>query len=486
LLTESVMLALLGGALGVLLSVWGIEALIPAIPADFAQFIPGYGHLGINRAALAFTLLASVLTGVLFGLAPAWQAAKTNVNETLKEGGKGAASARNRLRGALVVTEVALSLVLLVGATLLMRSFVNMLNSDLGIRPENVLALQVALSREGYKEESQRRDFYAQLLNRVEHLPGVTAVGAINIVPLSGGGDNSLTFQIAGQPAFPKGREPFIQQRVATPGYFQAIGTALRRGRLFTAQDDAQAAPVVLVNETMARRFFPNREPIGERLKFGAGERDTLEIIGVVADVKNDDLEEQADPAVYVPYAQQPWGTMNLIVYAQQDPAQLAAAVRGAVRALDRNLPISHVKPLRRMLDERASPKRVLTWTLGVFAGIALLLAALGIYAVMSYAVSQRTHEIGIRLALGARTPDIRRLVIRQGLRLTLLGVGLGLAGALAFTRALAFFLYGVTAHDPATFFGVALLLASVALLACWIPARRATKVDPMIALRCD
>ncbi len=390
------------------------------------------------------------------------------------------------MRSVLVVAEVALSLTLLVGATLLMRSFVNLLNSDLGIRPDNVLALQVALSREGYKEESQRRDFYAQLLSHVERLPGVTAAGAINIVPISGSGDNSVSFQIAGQPAFPKGREPFIQHRVATPGYFQAIGTALRRGRLFTAQDDAQAAPVVLVNETMARRFFPNREPIGERLKFGERARDTLEIIGVVADVKNDDLEEQADPAVYVPYAQQPWSTMNLIVQAQQDPAQLAAAVRGAVREMDRHLPVSHVKPLRQMIDERASAKRVLTWTMGVFAGIALLLAALGIYAVMSYAVSQRTHEIGIRLALGARQRDILRLVIRQGLRLTLLGVGIGLVGASAFTRALAFFLYGVTGNDPATFAGVTFVLGGAALLACWLPARRATKVDPMIALRCD
>jgi putative ABC transport system permease protein len=488
LLTESLLLAGLGGALGLLLSVWLVDALARGIPADFAQFIPGWDHFGINRTALAFTLLASALAGVLFGLAPAWQAAQTNVNEALKEGGQGAAGAgaRHRLRGALVVTEVALSLVLLTGAALLMRSFVNLLNADLGITPENVLALQVALPRADYKEESQRRDFYARLLSRVEHLPGVTAVGATNIVPLSGTGSNSLIFQIVGQPAFPEGREPFTQHRVATPGYFAAIGTALRQGRLFTERDDAQAPPVVLVNEAMARRFFPGREPVGGRLKFGGGERETLEIVGVVADVKNDDLEERADPAVYVPYAQQPWGTMNLIVRAPQEPAHLAAAVRGEVRALDRHVPVSQVKTLRRMIDERASPKRVLTWTLGVFAAVALLLAAMGIYAVMSYAVSQRTPEIGLRLALGARGPDILWLVIRQGLRLTLTGVAIGLAGALALTRALSFFLYGVTATDPLTFTGAALLLAGVALVACWIPARRATRVDPMIALRYD
>jgi len=489
LLTESVMLALLGGALGLLLSVWAIDAIARGIPADFAVFIPGWEHLGLNRTVFVFTLLVSVLTGVLFGLAPAWQAARTNFNETLKDGGKGAggtAGARQRLRGVLVVAEIALSLVLLISAGLLIRSFAAMMNADLGIRPENVLAAQVALSREDYKEENQRRDFYTQLLRRVESLPGVDAAGAINIVPISGGGDNTLAFQIEGRPAFPKGREPFVQMRVATPGYFNAIGTALRRGRLLREQDDDTAVRVVLINETMARRFFPGQEPLGARLTFDAARAEPLEIIGIVADVKNDDLEEQADPAVYLPYAQQPWATMNLIIHSQQEPAMLAASVRNEVRALDRHLPVSQLKPLSRMIDERAAPKRLMTWMLGVFAAVALLLAAVGIYAVMTCVVAQRTHEIGVRLALGAQTRDILGLMLRHGLRLTLLGMGFGVAGAAAVTRALAFFLYGVTATDSLTFGGVSLLLACVALLACWLPARRATKVDPIIALRSE
>ena len=295
-----------------------------------------------------------------------------------------------------------------------------------------------------------------------------------------------MTFQIIGRPAFPKGREPFVQHRVATPGYFKAIGTDLRRGRLFNDRDDARGQRVLLINEMMARMFFPGQEPVGQRLKFDALPDETLEIIGVVADVKNDDLEERADPAVYAPYAQRPWPMMNLIVRANQAPALLASAVRGQVRALDRNALVSRVKPLRQMIDERASPKRMLTWMIGIFAAVAVALAGVGMYAVISYSVAQRAHEIGLRMALGALPRDIMKLVIRRGLKLTLIGMVIGLAGAFAMTRAMSFFLYGVTATDPPTFIGVSLLLAGVALLACWIPARRATNVDPMIALRSE
>jgi putative ABC transport system permease protein len=486
LLTESVLLAVFGGGLGLLMSIWAIDGLSRGIPDDFAKFIPGWDHFGMDRTVFAFTLVATVVTGMLFGLAPAWQASRTNFNEALKDGGKGVpgTGTRNALRSALVVSEVALSLVLLIGAGLLTRSFAAMMRADLGIRPENVLAMQVSLPREGYKEESKRRLFFAQLLGRVESLPDVSGAGAVNLVPVSGMGDNSLTFQVVGDSPFPKGREPYVQHRIATPGYFNAIGTALRRGRLFTEQDDAQATPVVLINETFARRFLPDREPVGERLKLGNDEKKTLEIVGVVADVKNDDVQEQPDPSVYVPYDQQPWLTMNLIVHTRHEPTVVAGSIRSDVRNTDPNVPVSNVKPLLRMIDERVSSKRVMTWTLGVFAAAALLLAAVGIYAVMSYVVAQRTHEIGIRLALGAQTHDVLALVISQGLKLTLIGVAIGLAGAFAMTRALTYFLFGVTATDPVTFVGLSLLLASIALLACYVPAHKAARVDPMVALR--
>ena len=486
LLTESVLLAGLGGGLGLIMSVWAIDGLSRGLPAEVTQFVPGWNHFGMDRTVFVFTVLATVLTGVLFGLAPAWQATRTNFNEALKDGGKGVpgTGARSRLRSTLVISELALSLVLLIGAGLLVRSFAAIIRADLGVRPENVLVMQVALSGEAYKEESQRRDFFAQLLRRIEALPDVSEAGAVNVVPMSGMGDNGRIFQVLGDPPFPKGREPYVERRVATPGYFNAIGTALRKGRLFTERDNAQATPVVLINETLARRFLHDREPVGERLTLITDEKKPLEIVGVVADVKDDDLDEQPDPAVYLPYDQQPRLTMNLIVHTVHDPAVGVGSIRSEVRALDRSVPVFNVKPLPRMLDERISSKRVMTWVLAVFAFAALLLAAVGIYAVMSYSVAQRTREIGVRLALGAQTRDVLALVIHQGLKLAIAGILIGLVGSFAMTRALSYFLFGVTATDPLTFVGLSLLLAGITLLACFVPARKAAKVDPMVALR--
>jgi putative ABC transport system permease protein len=481
LLTESVLLALLGGAAGLIAAVWAIEALSNGIPRSFAVFIPGWSNFGLNGTILAFTLMTSMLTGVLFGLAPAWQSSRANLAETLKEGAKGGGG--QRLRSALVVGEIALSLVLLTGAGLLIRSFVVMMNDDLGIRPENVLALEVSLPEDRYRNDVQRVEFYEQLLSRVENVPGVSSAGAIDIVPISGAGDNSATLQIDGRPPYEKGQEPYVQYRVATPGYFDAIGTGLRQGRVFGKQDDSRVARVVLANETLARRFFPGETAIGRRLRIGRGP-ELHEIIGIVADVKNDDLEERADPAVYVPFAQASRRAMNLVVHSNLEPALLAAAVRSEARALDRNLPVSRVRTLTAMIDERASPKRLMTWTIAVFALVALILAAVGVYAVMSYTVEQRTREIGIRLALGAQQRSVVYLVLGRGLKLTLLGVLIGLAAAFAVTRAMSFFLYRVTATDPPTFIAVALLLILVAMFACFIPARRATRIDPMTALR--
>jgi putative ABC transport system permease protein len=484
-LAESVLLGLLGGALGLLVSVWAIQALAQGIPEGFSKFIPGWSRLGINFTVLAFTFAVSVLAGSVAGLAPVWHSTKTNLNEALKAGGRSDAgkSGHNRLRSILVVSEVALSLVLLIGAGLMVRSFVEMLRADLGIKPENVLAMEISLPLESYEDKEKRLNFYQQLLGRVESLPGVMKTGATNIVPFSSA-NNSNSFQIVGQTPFRKGEEPFVGVRVTTPGYFDAIGTALRRGRLFTAQDDIKAGPVILVNETFVKKYLPGQTPIGQRLHLGGDDKETHEIIGVVADVKNDDLEEMVDPTAYLPYAQNIYRTMNLVIRGTQDPTRLVSAVRSEVRALDPSLPVSNVKTLSQMINERISPKRLMTYILAVFALSALLLASVGIYGVMSYAVTQRTQEIGIRMALGAQAADVLKLVLRNGMSLALIGVAIGLAGAFALTRLLASLLFQVTPTDTVTFAGVAMSLIVVALLACYIPARRATKVDPLVALR--
>lgn len=484
-LTESAILGILGGTVGLLVSVWAIEALARGIPEDFSKFIPGWNRLGLNLNVLLFTFAVSMLAGLVAGLAPIWHSSRTNLNEALKAGGRGdsARGGHSRLRGVLVVSEVALSLVLLIGAGLMVRSFVAMQRADLGIKPENVLAMQISLPRESYDDKDKRRDFYQQLLNRVEATPGVVKAGVINIVPFSSS-YTSRNFQIVGQPPSGKGEEPFVEIRVTTPSYFDAIGTSLRRGRLFTAQDDAKAGRVILVNEEFSRRFLPGLQAIGKRLELDGEVKQIHEIIGVVADVKNDDLDEAPDPAAYLPYSQNPYLTMNLIIRGTQDPTRIVSAVRAEVSALDPALPVSNVKTVSRMIYERVSPKRLMTYILAVFALCAFLLASVGIYGVMSYAVSQRTQEIGIRMALGAQVADVLRLVLGNGMKLTVIGVVIGLAGAFALTRFLANLLFHVTPTDRLTFAGVAASLIVVALLACYIPARRATKVDPLVALR--
>ena len=484
LLTESLLLALAGGAIGLLLSVWAVDLLRGAMPEDFAILIPGFDHFGVNRTVLLFTLMVSMLTGVFFGLMPAWQASKPNLNESLKEGTKGASSAgsRHRLRGALVVAEVALSLVLLIGAGLMIRSFVAMLRDDVGFNPQSVLSFQLLLSGEKYSE-AQRRDFYDQLIKRLETLPGVVAAGATNILPMSNNGTDN-TFEIVGRP-LEKGKAPGADYRVVTPGYFSAIGMSLRRGRDFAAEDNERAPGVVIINETFARLFFPNQEAIGQRIIPGGRDK-PLEIVGIVGDIKDRGLDKVYQPGFYVPYAQDPWNSMGVALRATAEPTALAAAARDVVMKLDPTQPVHTIKTVERFIYEQSSPKRIMTAMMGVFAAIALLLAGVGLYAVMAYAVSQRTHEIGVRMALGARSRDIMRLVTRQGLKLTLAGLALGMAGAFALTRVMAPLLYGVTPTDPLTFTLISLALAGAALLACWVPARRATKVDPMVALRCE
>jgi len=483
LLTESLMLSLAGGALGLLVSVWGVRALARAIPDEFSKFIPGWHNLVINRTAFAFTLIVSVITGLLFGLIPAMQSTKTNFNETLKEGGKGSSGkpSHNRSRNILVVVEVALSLVLLIGAGLMIRSFVELLRSDLGVNPTNVLTMQVSLPNEKYAKIETRLDFYNQLLDRIEALPGVTRIGGVGNLPM-GGSNNSHGIERIGQTVFPRGKQPNILYVPATPGYFEAIGTRLIKGRNFGSEDRGDSPRVALVNEAFVNEFLPGQDPIGQQ--FAEPGRPAVSIIGVTANVMNADFDDKLEAQIYAPYAQEVWRSISLVIRSGSDPAQLTSAVRGEVSVLDKTLPVFNVKPMEQVIGERLSPKRLATFMMAVFALVALVLAGVGIYAVMSYAVSQRTHEIGIRMALGAQARDIFKLVITQGLALTLIGIVIGLAGAYALTRAMAGLLYGVTATDPLTFIGISLLLGGVAMLACYVPTRKAIRADPMIALR--
>jgi putative ABC transport system permease protein len=488
LLTESLLLALIGGAGGLLFSVWGVEFIAKGMPPTFTKYIPGWRHMGIDASVLLFTLGASVLTGIVFGIVPALQATRTNLNESLKEGGqKGAAGGlkRNRMRSLLVVFEVSMSLVLLVGAGLMVRSFYEMMRADIGLRPEGVLVMEMALPRSAYPENAQRANFYEQLVARARSLPGVTSAAVINFVPMNRSGTTSSTFRVDGRPAPPPDRRPHADYLVVTPGYFETAGTRILRGRGFTQADDERASLVCVVNESLARRYFPGEDAVGQRIVIS--EKDgPWEIVGVAADVKNEDMDEEAELAFYRPLRQDPWYTMALVVRAGEDAtaAGLAPSVRGEVKALDTGLPVYNVRTMGDVVDEAVSPKRLTMFLLAFFALGALLLAAVGLYAVMSYAVAQRRHEIGIRLALGAQGKDILRLVLSQGLVLTLAGLGLGLVGALMLTRVMASILYSVSATDPLVFGGVAFVLAIAALLACYLPARRATKVDPMVALR--
>jgi putative ABC transport system permease protein len=484
-LTESLLLAFAGGAIGAALSVPAVYLLRRGIPEDLAGFIPGFDHFVINRTTLLFTLAVSMISSLFFGLLPAWQATRPDVIETLKQSGSGAWSTGSgpRLRQALVVTEVALSFILLIGAGLMLRSFVAMMREDLGFDPRNVLSFQISLPGEKYPEE-RRRSFYDGLLKQLESLPGVVSVGATSGLPMSGA-NSRTSLEVVGRAPLENGEMQSVAKYIVTPGYFGAIGLQVRRGRGFAAQDNERGPGVALVNETFARRFFPNEEVLDQRITHSDVRDKPVQIIGVVDDMKNG-LDEAPEPSFYIPHAQDPQSDMGIFVRTVAEPALMAAAVRNRVMNLDPTRPVFNLKTLERMVHERTSPKRMMTVLMGVFAMIALSMAGVGLYAVIAYAISQRTHEIGIRLALGARSRNILHLVTGQGVKLTLVGFGLGLAGAFAMTRIMSPLLYGISSADPLTFILISLLLLCVALLACWLPAQRATSVDPMLALRCE
>ena len=482
LLTESLLLGVTGGALGLLLAMWGLDLLLAAIPID----LPFWMKFTLDWRVLGFAAGTALLTSLIFGVAPALQASRVDINETLKEGGRGGAGAsRHRLRRALVIVEVALSLILLISAGLMMRSFLRLQQVNPGLNAENVLTLRVSLPNAKYDVPEKRQDFFKQLLERTRALPGVQSAGAISYLPLSGGGwGRSIT--IEDHPVVSVGQAPSINHCVITPDYFRAMGITLLTGRDFTEADSRDAAKVTIIDERLAREYWPNESPLGKRVRFGPPEDNEPwhTIVGVVGEVKHESLNLTQRKSVYLPHAQVSIGGMALVVRTRANPESLAAAVRSQVKELDPNQPVTAVSTMSEVVSRSVWQPRLYAILFGVFAAVALLLASVGIYGVMSYAVTQRTHEIGIRMALGAQRGDVLRLVIGQGMWLALVGIGIGVLASLGLTRLMQSLLFGVGATDPGTFAGVAALLTAAALIACYIPARRATKVDPMIALR--
>ena len=478
LVTESLALALAGGALGVLVATWGINLLKLIVPDNF----PRAGDIRMDESVLIFTVIASVATGLIFGLAPAFHASRIHLTESLKEGERGADGLRrNRLRSALVVSEVALALVLLIGTGLMLRSFARLREVNLGFTLDHVLTMEISLPEAAYPDPLKAA-FFAQLLERVRTLPGVKSAGAIGHLPL-GGDIESYAMQVEGRPPLPN-EYANPDCHVVMPGYFEAMKIPLVEGRYFGDRDSAQSPHVLIINETLARTVFPNESAIGKRLRMGFNNF-TGEIIGVVRNTRHLALDMVPTEEVYAAYLQAPfWGTMALTVRTASNPLGLSRAVREQVSAIDKSQPVSKVRTMDEVMDASVSAPRFRTLLLGLFGLAALFLAAIGIYGVMSYSVSQRTREIGIRMALGAPQSEVIKLVLRQGLALTLGGLSIGLLGALGLTRLVSGMLYEVRPTDPLTFAGVALLLTAIALLANYIPARRATKVDPMVALR--
>ncbi|HEX8653161.1 MAG TPA: ABC transporter permease [Pyrinomonadaceae bacterium] len=494
LLTESVLLALLGGILGVLLSMWGIKLLVALAPAN----IPRVGEIGLDQWVLGFTLLISVLTGIIFGLAPALQVSTTNLNEVLKEGTRGAATSsphRSLLRRSLVVVEIALSLVLLVSAGLLIESIRRLTDVNPGFNTQNLLTANVSFPRRKPSSTSNNTEtaeaeqvqeasnFLKEAQNRISSLPGVQAVGAINDLPVSGQGSVNGDFNIEGRPKYRSGEAPVAEFRLITSDYFRAIGIPLLKGRNFTEADGLHAQVPIMINETLARRFFPGEDPLGKRLL--VLDEKPHEIIGVVGDARQWGLEKPPDPEVYFSYAQMAFGSgTTLVARTNVEPGSLSEGLRRAVRDVNPDAPVYSIKTMTQVLADSTAQRRFNTILMTSFAAVALLMAAIGLYGVISYSVAQRVHEIGIRMALGAQFGDVMRMVLWQGFKLALAGVISGLIVSLLLTRVMATLLYGVSATDPLTFICVSVLLTGVALLACYIPARRAAKVDPMIALR--
>jgi len=483
-LTESILLAVLAGSMGLALSVWGAQFLAALVPTGIAPL----AGAGVDRRVLLFNVAVSIGTGILFGLLPALRISGLNLVNSLKDGGgrSGVGSGGQRLRDMLVVSEIALAIVLLAGAALMIRSFENLVHLDPGFRADHVLVLRTPIQMQKYDTQARRAAFYDQILEKVEHLPGVIAAGYTTWIPLTNeGGATGIT--IEGHPEPAPGQTPIPNARIVSRNYMKALRMKLAEGRLIDGYDGNGTQLVALINETMARSIWPGENPMGKRFKRGGFREDSpwITIVGIVGDVHQAGFDRPARAEMYLPYQQQEFFPPDyLAVRTSGDPLLLAESVRQQVWSVDKQQPVAEVMPLERLVGEHLAPKRMQASLLGGFAGLALLLASLGIYAVLSFAVTQRTQEIGVRVALGAHSQDVLRMVFSHGLKLFLIGASVGLATALALSRTLGHLLYGVSATDPLSFVGVTFVLGAVSLLACYIPARRAMRVDPLVALR--
>jgi putative ABC transport system permease protein len=500
LLVESALLASFGGGLGVLLGWWGLKLFIAGSPAH----IPRLNEVTLDFAALTFTLAISLLTGVLFGLAPAWQFSRRDVNEALKEGTRAASTgaATSHTRSGLIVAEVALSLVLLAGAGLMLQSFARILRVERGFQPEHLLTAELDFSVSGFSTwvrptAARPQVPLRELIERVRALPGAQAVGAGSRLLRRENRPPAEAIAILGRPAGAPEEQPRADFKGITPDWLRALGARVLRGRDFTEADTLEAPGVVLINETFARKYFPNEDPVGQRVKMGRrqppleatnswGQSVWSAIVGVVSDVKSLSVHPETTPEIYVPYWQ--WAMQNptMLVRASGDAAAISAAIRHETKEVIPNLPPPIIRTMDELLSESVAQPRLQTGLVALFAGIALVLAAVGLYGVLAYLVAERTREIGVRMALGAQQRDVISLVIGQGMKLALAGVLIGVVSAIAMTRVLRSLLYEVTPTDPLTFGLVSLVLVAAALLACWLPARRASKVDPIEALRCE
>ena len=482
LLTESVMIALVGGALGLLLGMAGIKALLSFGPTS----LPRLQTVSLDLPILGFTLGLSVLTGLVFGLAPVLQTRKWSLNESLKEGTRGSSGggSRHNARRLLVISEVALALMLLVGGGLLVRSFGRLRAVDPGFTPNSLLTMTVSLAGSAHSAQPKRLAFFSELLQRIESLPGVESASAINHLPLRGD-VWTVPFTIEGRPAPAPGENQGAVYRIIRPNYFRTMGATLLNGRDFTAHDNDSSPPVVIISEAFARRHWPNQDPLGKRIEVSDEGSNPREIVGVVKALKQNDWTAEPNLEMYLPHLQSPLPRgLTLVVRSSGDPLALVAGVENQIWSIDKNLPVSEVGSMDEVIAESIEQQRFNMFLLGLFAAVALLLAVIGIYAVMSDSVTSRTHEIGVRMALGAQRADVLRMLVRQGMTLAAIGIGIGLFGAFWLTQFMSKLLYEISPTDRFTFILIPLVLAMLVLCACWIPARRATKVDPLVALR--